>query len=222
MNIKVLGNRVLIHTDKVETHTDGGVAIPRVAQKRPEAGTVLRVGPGEVFSNGRTKTAGVFRGDHVLYTDSGYEPVMLDDQECAFVEGDHVFARSTTDFPLFIYNETTIGFDHVALRDVVFVLPSLPPKTLGSKGSILIPEAARKGHHDKTGLVLSAGPGYLSKVDYKYHETDPALTAGAIVKYDLSVPWNTWVYDTKGKRHFVSICGIMDIYGVVGRISRVN
>jgi len=212
--IRPLGNRVLIQGEAAKTETDGGIKLPGADKKKPEAGWVVSVGPGERLKNGKLKRSDVEPGEHVLFTDSGYEPVLSGHVQTSFIDGTHIFAKSVDTYPIFDFNGYNIGFDHVALRDTVFILPSEPSQTLGEKGVIQCVDKHRKKHHDKTGLLLSAGPGFLSDEDGKFHPTDPRLKSGLIVKFDLTVPWRTFVRDTKGKKHYVCICGSMDIYGL--------
>ena len=220
IDIKPLGNRVLIKRDPTITHSEGGVALPRQAQKLPEAGTALRVGPGERLKNGRMKTPEVSEGDHVLFTETGNPPVMLNEEECVLIDGVHIFAKGIDSYPMFKFNDVTIGFDHVALRDLMFILPTKPPTMLGEKGLIESPVSFQKRHQNYTGLLLSSGPGFLSAKTGLYQPTDDRLRPGTIVKFDLSVPWCIYVKDTNGKDHYVTVCGSSDIYGILSYIEQ--
>ena len=67
MNIKPLGNRVLIRRSKVQT-TKGGILLPDAAQEKPKEGEILAVGPGEINEQGEHEVPTVKKGDRVLFT----------------------------------------------------------------------------------------------------------------------------------------------------------
>jgi len=164
------------------------------------------------------KRVKVHPGDHVLFVDSGLEPVVTDGVAASFIKGTHVFARGVCSYPVFEYNGYHIGFDHDALRDMVFILPTEPPEMMGEKQIIHCVDKHRKKHQDKTGLLLSAGPGYLNEKDGVFRPMDDRLQPGCIVKFDLTVPWRTFVRDTEGNKHYVCICGSTDIHGLWDKI----
>jgi len=62
MNIKPLGDRVLIEPMAAETKTASGIIIPDSAKEKPQKGSVIAVGKG---TNDYTMT--VKKGDIVLY-----------------------------------------------------------------------------------------------------------------------------------------------------------
>ena len=46
MNIKPLGDKVVVKPAKVEEKTESGIILPGSAQEKPHQGTVVAVGPG--------------------------------------------------------------------------------------------------------------------------------------------------------------------------------
>lgn len=62
MNIKPLGDRVLIEPIAAETTTASGIIIPDSAKEKPQKGTVIAVGKGTHDYNMTVK-----KGDVVLY-----------------------------------------------------------------------------------------------------------------------------------------------------------
>jgi len=226
MDIQVLGNRVLITRDDAEASSKGGITLPKKSRRQSESGYVLRAGPGEQLGCGVWKEPGVEPGQHVLFTNSNHEPIMLDGRECAFIDGTHLFAYQTDDVPILEYNGYEMRFDYVALRDMMFILPALPPTMLGKKSMINIPHGQQKNYHDGTGMILSAGPGYIHKnkkhgdlrsvqKEGKFKPTDSRLKPGVIVNFDIKVPWNIYVNDTEGNSHYVCVCGAADIRGLL-------
>lgn len=62
VNIKPLGDRVLVKAADAETTTAGGIIIPDTAKEKPQKGTVVAVGPGK-----KDEPTTVKVGDVVLY-----------------------------------------------------------------------------------------------------------------------------------------------------------
>jgi chaperonin GroES len=62
INIKPLGNRVLVEPMKAEQTTAGGLIIPDTAQEKPQKGTVVAIGKGKKDEEMEVKV-----GDAVLY-----------------------------------------------------------------------------------------------------------------------------------------------------------
>ena len=62
MNVKPLADRVLVEPKEAETKTASGLFIPDTAKEKPQAGTVVAVGPGKKDEPMELKV-----GDKVLY-----------------------------------------------------------------------------------------------------------------------------------------------------------
>ena len=67
MNIKPLGDRVLIKQIDSEEVTKGGIVLPDTAKEKPQEGEVLAVGPGKLLDNGERAPMEVKVGDRVLF-----------------------------------------------------------------------------------------------------------------------------------------------------------
>jgi len=67
MNIKPLGDRVLIKQIDSEEVTKGGIVLPDTAKEKPQEGEVLAVGPGKMLDNGQRAPMEVKVGDRVLF-----------------------------------------------------------------------------------------------------------------------------------------------------------
>ena len=108
-----------------------------------------------------------------------------------------------------------LEFPYRPLRDLVFVFPTPPPEKLGRENLIHIPDRFRKKHQDGTGVVLAIGPGYQNNRG-KWECLPPRdLVPGVRVRFDTLVPWGIIVEDSNGEHHYVFICGIADIFGMV-------
>lgn len=64
--IQPLGKRVLIKRSDAET-TKGGIILPDSAQEKPQAGTVVAVGPGSYDDNGVLQKLTLQEGQTILY-----------------------------------------------------------------------------------------------------------------------------------------------------------
>ncbi|MCH8874606.1 co-chaperone GroES [candidate division KSB1 bacterium] len=67
MNIKPLGDRVIIEAMEPEEKKQGGIIIPDTAKEKPQEGEVVAVGPGKVSEAGNKVAMEVKEGDKVLY-----------------------------------------------------------------------------------------------------------------------------------------------------------
>jgi chaperonin GroES len=68
MNIKPLGDRLVVERLEQETKSAGGIIIPDSAKEKPKQGKVLAVGPGAKDENGKRIAVDVSVGDIVLFT----------------------------------------------------------------------------------------------------------------------------------------------------------
>jgi chaperonin GroES len=67
MNIKPLGDRVLIEALEAEEQSKSGIIIPDTAKERPSEGKVIAVGPGRLSDEGERIAMEVTKGDRILY-----------------------------------------------------------------------------------------------------------------------------------------------------------
>ncbi len=83
MNIRPLGNNVLIEPEKEEEKTKAGILLPDTAEKgRPEKGKVVAVGPGKTNASGKLIPLEVKKGDKVLFAKYGpTETKTVDDKK---------------------------------------------------------------------------------------------------------------------------------------------
>ena len=81
MNIKPLGDRLVVERLEEETKTAGGIIIPDSAKEKPKQAVVLAVGPGAKDDSGKRVEIDVTVGDVVLFTKWGGNEVKLDGNE---------------------------------------------------------------------------------------------------------------------------------------------
>ena len=69
MNLKPLGGRVIVQpNDEDEQRTASGLVIPDTAKEKPQTGTILAVGPGDLNDDGDRIPVDVATGDTVVYS----------------------------------------------------------------------------------------------------------------------------------------------------------
>lgn len=81
MNVKPLGDRVVVERIEQDTKTAGGIIIPDSAKEKPKQGRVLAVGPGAKDEHGRRFPVDVKEGDIVLFTQWAGNEIKLDGKE---------------------------------------------------------------------------------------------------------------------------------------------
>lgn len=92
MRIQPLGDRVVVEPLEEEAKTPGGIVLPETAQKRPQMGKVLAVGPGKVLDNGQRVAPEVKVGDIVVYSRYSGTEVKLDGKDYVILDGDSILA----------------------------------------------------------------------------------------------------------------------------------
>ena len=92
VNIKPLGDRVVIRPAQQEEVTASGVILPDTAKEKPQRGTVLAVGPGKVNDNGQRTPLEVSEGAEVLYSKYAGTEVKVDGEELLVVRESDILA----------------------------------------------------------------------------------------------------------------------------------
>jgi len=68
MNLRPLGDRVILRASSKEEKTESGIILPDTVDKeRPEQGEVVAVGPGRLQDNGERAAMDVNVGDTVVF-----------------------------------------------------------------------------------------------------------------------------------------------------------
>lgn len=96
MNIKPLGDRVLIQTlspEEKEGKTKSGIVIPDTAEKeRPEEGKVVAVGPGRMSKTGTLIPMSIKVGERVLFSKYGPNEIKVDGKEYLIAREEDILA----------------------------------------------------------------------------------------------------------------------------------
>lgn len=86
VNLKPLGDRVLIKPLPQEEKTKGGIILPDTAQEKPQQGEVMAVGGGKTLDNGQKVSMEVNVGDKVLYGKYSGAEVKVEGEEYLIIQ----------------------------------------------------------------------------------------------------------------------------------------
>jgi chaperonin GroES len=92
VNLKPLGDRVLIKPSPKEEVTKSGLVIPDTAKEKPQEGTVLAIGPGRTDDEGKRIPMDVKVGDRVLYAKYAGTEVKLEGEEYLILKETDILA----------------------------------------------------------------------------------------------------------------------------------
>ncbi len=95
MNIRPLGDKVVVKAATSEERTAGGIVLPDAARERPQQGTVVAVGPGRLLDTGERAPMAVSPGDTVIYSKYGGNEIKLNGEELLILDQDSIYAVKT-------------------------------------------------------------------------------------------------------------------------------
>ena len=92
MNLKPLGERLVVQPNEQETTTASGLVLPETAKEKPQQGTVLAVGPGKKGDDGKYAGLEVSVGQVVMYAKYGGTEVKIDGKKYLILKESDVLA----------------------------------------------------------------------------------------------------------------------------------
>ncbi len=81
MNMRPLGDRVIVRRVEEETKTAGGIYIPDSATEKPSEGEVLAIGKGRITDSGDTIPMNVSVGDKIVFGKYAGSEVKVDGED---------------------------------------------------------------------------------------------------------------------------------------------
>ncbi len=93
--LQPLGNRVLVEPSESEDKSAGGIILPDSAQKKPQEGSVLAIGPGKLLDDGSRAPMPVCVGDTVIYPEYGGTEIRVGEKDLLLVDADSILAIKT-------------------------------------------------------------------------------------------------------------------------------
>jgi chaperonin GroES len=90
MNIRPLGDRILVKRIQEEEKTKGGIIIPDTAKEKPQEGRVVAVGKGKMTEDGKLLSPDVKAGDRILFGKYAGSEIKLEGEEHLILREDDI------------------------------------------------------------------------------------------------------------------------------------
>jgi chaperonin GroES len=92
MNLKPLGDRLIVEPIEQEERTSSGIVLPETAKEKPMQGKVLALGPGARQEDGSRLAMDVSKGDTVLYAKYAGAEVKIENKKYLILKESDVLA----------------------------------------------------------------------------------------------------------------------------------
>ena len=92
LNLKPLGDRVVVEPAEKEERTASGIILPETAKEKPQEGEILAVGPGRRDDDGKLIPMDVKKGDTVLYAKYAGTEVKIEDRKLLILKESDILA----------------------------------------------------------------------------------------------------------------------------------
>jgi len=92
VNLKPLGDRVLVEPVEEKEVKKGGIIIPDTAKEKPTEGLIIALGTGKTDDNGKKVPFEVKKGDRVLISKYGGTEIKLNGKEYKILNSDDILA----------------------------------------------------------------------------------------------------------------------------------
>jgi chaperonin GroES len=93
VNLKPLGDRLIVRAVEEEAATPSGIVLPDTAKEKPLKGRVLAVGDGKLEDDGRRIPLDVAAGDEVVYSKYGGTEIVVDGEDLLVLRESDVLAK---------------------------------------------------------------------------------------------------------------------------------
>src|SRR5439155_3223690 len=90
VNVRPLGDRVLVQPLEEQEVKKGGIIIPDTAKEKPQEGKVVALGTGKIDDNGKKVDFTVKKGDKVLISKYGGTEIKIEDQNYLIMREDDI------------------------------------------------------------------------------------------------------------------------------------
>jgi len=92
INVKPLGDRVLVEPVEEKEVKKGGIIIPDSAKEKPTEAIIIAIGTGKTDDNGKKVPFEVKKGDRVLISKYGGTEIKLDNKDYKILNSDDLLA----------------------------------------------------------------------------------------------------------------------------------
>ncbi|MFP4200076.1 MAG: co-chaperone GroES [Clostridia bacterium] len=93
MNIKPLGDRVVVRVIEEEEVTSSGIVLPDTAKDKPQQGEVVAVGSGKMLDSGEKISLEVTEGDTIIFSKYAGTEVKIQGEELLILSERDILAR---------------------------------------------------------------------------------------------------------------------------------
>ena len=93
MNLKPLGDRLIVEVLEEEETTFSGIVLPDTAKEKPQRGSVLAVGPGSRDDNGKFVAMDLAEGDEIVFSKYGGTEIKVGTEEYLILRESDVLAK---------------------------------------------------------------------------------------------------------------------------------
>jgi chaperonin GroES len=90
INVRPLGDRVLVQAIEEQEVKKGGIIIPDTAKEKPQEGKVIALGTGKLDDNGKKVEFTVKSGDKVLISKYGGTEIKVDGESYLIMREDDI------------------------------------------------------------------------------------------------------------------------------------
>ena len=95
LNLRPLGDRVVIEPSEGEEVTSGGILLPETAKEKPQQGTIVAIGAGRRDEDGKLVPMDVSLNDKVLYAKYAGTEIKLDGKKVLILKESDILAIVT-------------------------------------------------------------------------------------------------------------------------------
>jgi chaperonin GroES len=92
LNVRPLGDRILVEPAEEKEVKKGGIIIPDSAKEKPTESIVVALGTGKTDENGKKLPFEVKKGDRVLVSKYGGTEIKLNDKEYKILSSEDILA----------------------------------------------------------------------------------------------------------------------------------
>lgn len=92
MNLKPIGDKVIVEIMKSKEKTETGIYLPDTAQEKPQEGKIVAVGSGKVLPSGKSASLDVKVGDEIIFAKYTGNEIKLDGRDYLIVNNDEILA----------------------------------------------------------------------------------------------------------------------------------
>ena len=96
MNLKPLGDRLIVEVLEEDMTTTSGIVLPDTAKEKPQRGSVLAVGPGPRDEDGEYIRMELEEGDEIIFSKYGGTEIRLGSDEYLILRESDVLAKVVT------------------------------------------------------------------------------------------------------------------------------